>query len=556
MNKKLFPAGLIVCLLLLLPLSALAATTLTFSLTCPSDPTGATVNSRYQKKNYTLAIPGHWDPSSLIITFGDDKPVFIGEQEVSSGDTLDVTPWLGSEQTLKNAGGKNQGTILFQQGSRVVSVFIEADAEELTKVMKDKHRIISQGSIRISEPDGTVVWDGPFSQFKGRGNNTYSSGYKKKPFQVKLPGKVNISGMGKSKTWLLIANYVDLSLLRNQIALNLALESGMRFGVESVQADLWLNGVYNGLYLLTEKIQINSSRVDITNLEDETEELNDEPVSSYPTFRQREDVRELRGYEIPNDPEDITGGYIVELDKPYRFRKLSDNGFRTPVHLYFVIKEPTCASRAQVNYISSRFEQLLRALNADDGIDPETGVHYATLMDMNSFAIKFLVEELTKNYDAMAGSQFFYKDRDSVDPKIYAGPCWDYDLSMGDLTIAGSKPEGHFIQTVTFGKTSWYKMLWKHEDFQAEVRRVYKEHFRPAMDILLGETDTPGQYVRSIEEYRAAIADSAVMNFTLWSSHPVSGYNTKSGKNFDDSVTWLIKWLQKRVAFMDTVYGE
>ncbi len=556
MNKKHFWTGLILSLLLLLPLSALAATTYSFSVTCPSDPTEAVVYSKKLTKKYTLSMPGRWDASALVITFDGDKPVYIGDQEVSSGDTLDVTAWLGTEQPLKTAGGKRLGTILFQQGSQVVNVFIRADAEELAKAQKDKHRIISEGSILITEADGTVVWDGPFSQLKGRGNNTYSSVNKKKPFQIKFPSKINVSGMGKSKTWLLIANHVDLSLMRNQIALNMALEAGLRFGVESVQADVWLNGVYNGLYLLTEKIQINSNRVDIADLEEETEELNEEPVSSFKPFKKAEADREIRGYEIPNEPEDITGGYIVELDKPYRFRNYSNNGFRTPIHLYFIIKEPTYASRAQVTYISSLFEQMLRALSADDGIDPETGVHYSDLIDMNSFAIKFLVEDLTKNYDALAGSQFFYKDRDSVDSKIYAGPCWDYDLSMGDIAAAGTKPEGHFVQTISFGKTNWYKLLWKHEDFQEEVRRVYREQFRPALAILLGETDTPGRYVRSLEEYRDAIAESAAMNFTRWNSYSISGYNPKSGKTHDDSVAWLIKWLHSRVAFLDKVYGK
>ena len=88
------------------------------------------------------------------------------------------------------------------------------------------------------------------------------------------------------------------------------------------------------------------------------------------------------------------------------------NGFKTSVDLYFAIKEPTYASRAQVTYIGDLFDKVFRAIRAKDGHDPQTGEYYADMIDLTSFATKLLVEDFTKNYDLLAGSQFFYKDRD------------------------------------------------------------------------------------------------------------------------------------------------
>ncbi len=556
MKKYIRSELILMLLLLLLTCSARAAAARTFSIANPSGPADCLVYSWNVNNKYTIAIPGSWDATRLIFSFDGDQPVIIGETEARPGDFLDVTPFLGQEVQLKDASGRRLGTILFQQGSSLVCIFIQTDAEELARAMKDKNRVITDGSVLVTESDGTVVWNGPFSQFKGRGNNTFSNQNKKKPFQIKLPEKINISGMGRSKTWLMIANHVDLSLLRNQISLDLALEAGLRFGVESVQADCWFNGVYNGLYLLTEKIQINKSRINITNLEEKTEALNPQDVSTYPTFREKKGYLEIRGYEIPNDPEDITGGFIIELEKPYRFATYSKNGFRYTEQLNFVIKEPTYASRAQAAYVSGLFEKLIRALKAGNGYDPVTGIFYADLIDMPSFALKYLMEELTRNNDALASSQFFYKDSDSIDPKIYAGPCWDYDLSMGTMSATGVSPKSSFLEKVGSLDNNLYRLLWLHEDFRMEVCRVYRERFRPALSILLGETDSPGKVLLSLDGYRETIAESAIMNFTRWNPANIHGYNPSTGKTNAQSTDWIQNWLRQRVEYMDASYGQ
>ena len=542
-------------LLLLLPACALGATDFGFSFRCPDAGVQEAVVSRKSGSQYLVFLPGSWDPSRLEVAYEGEEILFLGEQEIPSGTMIDVSDRLGKAIPLKDKAGKKRGSVRFRQGSRLACVFVTVDGKELKAALKDKHRVISEGSILITEPDGSVAYEGALAQFKGRGNNTYSSQNGKKPFQFKLERKADISGMGKGKTWLLIASYVDLTLLRNQIALDLAREAGLRFAVKAVQADVWLNGAYNGLYLLTQKIQIQSSRVDIHNLEEETEELNDQPVSASTYFKETGKKTELRGYEIPVNPKDITGGYLIELEKPYRFRGHVRNGFKTSVDLYFAIKEPTYASRAQVTYIGDLFDKVFRAIRAKDGHDPQTGEYYADMIDLTSFATKLLVEDFTKNYDLLAGSQFFYKDRDDKDPKIYAGPCWDYDLSMGDMAAAGVRPEGAFALKVSLGKVNWYKMLYQHADFQQEVKRVYREQFRPALALLLGEREDANAVMTSLEEYEARISASTRMNFSRWDAEKVTGYYEFSGDTPSAARDFLFKWIRERVKYLDKFYG-
>ena len=80
-----------------------------------------------------------------------------------------------------------------------------------------------------------------------------------------------------------------------------------------------------------------------------------------------------------------------------------------------------------MEYISGYMQSFEDAIYASDGIDPATGKHYTQLVDLDSLVNKYLIEEVSKNYDGNTSSMFFYKDSDAVDPLMYAGPCWDYD---------------------------------------------------------------------------------------------------------------------------------
>ena len=554
-------AGLVLLLLLIFPCAG-AEKAYQFSISCPGDPAAPVLSARRSDTSYTVFLPGSWDASRITVSWKDEKELGFGDLKLSSGDTVDLTPLLGQTVPLTRSNGRSIGKISFYQGSRLTNIFIDVDPKQLSVTLSNKNNIIPEGDVLVTEKDGSVSYRGRLTQFKGRGNNSYSYKYKKKPFQFKLESKAPLGGMSKAKTWILLSNHQDLSLLRNQIVLDLSREIGMRGAVSCVQADLWLNGQYNGLYLLTEKIQIKKNRLDIYDLEDATEALNSQPLSEYKHFRIPNKKGNIQGYEIPNDPEDITGGYLLELDKPYRYRNSLKNGFVADTDLYFVVKEPTYASRAQIEFIYNLTNRFCRAVAAKDGVDPESGAYYADLMETNSFAAKFLVEDFCKNYDALAGSQYFFKDRDSADTRLYAGPCWDYDLCMGNIKItgigSGYLPEGSWAAKIKNGKVNWYKQLDQHPDFHAAVQRMYHETLRPALALLLApeSNEADGHVLRPLSEYRDAIADSARMNFARWSAATIKGYYSNSGSDNASSTEYLFRWIEQRIASMDTEYAN
>ncbi len=526
-----------------------------FRAGCPGSCSETVVTREKSAGVYILSLPGNWDIRKVTLELDGASVIYLGEdrQEIRAGEETDLSRYEGQKVPVRDEKQHNLGSLTIRQGSEIPALFLTVDAKELRKVNRSKDNEITAGRALYTEADGTVSYDGGITQLKGRGNNTFS--YNKKPYQVKLSEKASLSGMNKAKTWILLANWNDVSLLRNQIVLDLAREAGLRCAVSCVQADVWINGEYNGLYLLTEKIQIGKKRIDLKDLEEETETVNTAPPGSYTRFRTKTATLNLvRGYNVPADPEDITGGYIFTLEKFARLRDYSVPGFRTKNDLSVRIKEPTYPSKAQTEYLGNLVNDMHLAVIADDGISPATGKSYTEYIDVPSFALKYLIEEWTKNYDYVGGSQFMYKDSDERDPLIYAGPAWDYDLSFGNMGDRGYKATGNYVTAISRKTSNLYWLLSRHDAFMDRVRETWRERFRPAAAILLGEAEAPeGSVLCSLDEYTERIRKSAEMNYARWGIPRVT--DEKAGGSFENAAAYLKRWIAARTAFMDEVYG-
>ena len=539
--------------LLFLTGTAFAVTERTLTASCPS-VNGETVTARWKKGEMTLFLPGCWDLTKITLQLEGSDTILLGDEqaEVPAGQETDLSGMTGRKLRVLDRNGEGRGVLTILQGSAVPAVFLRVDAAELNRVNHSKDNEITEGHAAYVEADGTVSYDGTLEQMKGRGNNSFR--YSKKPYQIKLGEKASLSGMGKGKTWVLLANWVDVSLLRNQIVLDMSREIGLKHAVGCVQADVWINGSYNGLYLITEKIQVNGSRVDITNLEKATEKVNGEPFAPGQIITEKSAAFPLlRSYPAVRDPEDITGGYILTIEKKHRMKDYVLAGFRTKEELSIRIKEPTYPSRAQTEYVFGRITEMQNALLAKDGIEPSTGKAFDEYVDVTSFAQRFLIEEWTKNYDFIGGSQFLYKDSDLADPRIYAGPSWDYDLCFGNMGDRGYSPNGKYL-TAYRKKNNLYWLLYTHETFRDRVEEIWEKTFRPAAAVLLGEQEAaPNGILRSLDEYRERISASVEMNYTRWGvSRDATGAG--SGGDFGKAFAYLKKWITERTAWMDGEY--
>lgn len=539
--------------LLLFSGGALAEKALTAS--CPSR-SGETVKARLGKDGYVLSLPGFWDLTKIRLELEDSGTVWLGNDrlEIPAGTEADLTALAGKQTVIRGEKRSETGYVTILQGSAIPSLFLEVDEKRLQQVNYDKEKQITEGRAVYAEADGTVSWDGPIDQMKGRGNNTFR--YKKKPYQIKLREKASFSGMGKGRTWVLLANWTDVSQLRNRIMLDMAGDIGLKNAVRCVHADVWINGQYQGLYLVAEKIQVGKERIPITNLEKATEKVNPSPLD----FEELETVKSkhyplMRFYPAIRDPEDITGGYIFTIEKYHRLQNTKLEGFRTRENLSVHIKEPTRPSKAQAEYLFEAVSRMQRALDDPTGTDPESGKTLDECLDRTSFAQMFLLEDWCKNYDFTGGSIFMYKDSDTIDPKIYAGPAWDFDLSFGNMADKGTNPKGNWVVSVHNSSNIWWA-LDRHESFRETAAEIWKNRFRPAAAVLLGDAEPePGSRLKSLDAYRAEIAASVNMNYHRW---PVSKDATEKAArgDFDSAVNYLKKWIRTRTESLDQRYAE
>ena len=186
--------------------------------------------------------------------------------------------------------------------------------------------------------------------------------------------KVALGGMEKNKKWMLLANWFDISLIRNQITFDLCREIGLKSTPDCRQVDLYLNGAYNGTYLLTEKIQLKKGRLDITDLEEKLEALNGKGLPTPPSERERKGRTLMKWFDLPVEPADVSGGYLLEIEKALQFSLLKDGaGFVTDGGMCVVIKEPTHTGFRGAQYIAALVNDFHSAVLQKDGIQPGHG---------------------------------------------------------------------------------------------------------------------------------------------------------------------------------------
>ena len=372
--------------------------------------------------------------------------------------------------------------------------------------------------------------DSPCTAYiKGRGNWTWNS-TDKKGYSIKFEKKVDLLGLGKSKKWALIGNVPDNSMLRNTLAYYLGAEVGLDYSPKGEIVDFFVNGEYFGAFLLAEKIDIEEERVNIADLEGAIKDL--DPTEDHGKMRiariytENRKTVQLKYWSGVEDPEDITGGYIVEMEMADRYQQEA-SGFVTSNRTYYVIKSPEYASYEQVKYIATLFENMEQALYSSNGKHPTTGLPYTDYIDLDSLVKKYWVEEISKNHDGAKTSQYFYKPADSQSEKIVAGPVWDYDIAFG-ISSETVDPKGWFMRT----EKAFFKACWKHDDFIERAKEIFADAFVPAIT----------EFVDTVADAEAdKIYQATLMNNIVWPQYTDSYF-----RYVEDLKTYIdkrIKWI-------------
>ncbi|MCM1386920.1 MAG: CotH kinase family protein [Bacillus sp. (in: Bacteria)] len=439
----------------------------------------------------------------------------------------------------------DSSSIIQVYSENIPAVFIETESGTSEQINSDKD-IREPGKISVLDADGHTVTF-PLDYIKGRGNTSYTE-FEKKSYQIKLRESAPFLGMQSSKKWIFTANAADSSLLRNALSRDLADHLGLPQSKEGVFVDLYLNGEYAGNYYVTEKVEVAKTRLNITNLEKEMEILNnDVNLSLYDTAW----TEKTKAKQIPIEPEDITGGYLIERDFDARFiKEVETNGsyFITQAEECFILRSPEYASENQVAYINDFVQSVENAILSPDGIDARSGKYYTDLIDVKSFVRKYLLEEVTANYDGGVASSYFYKDIDTVSDKLYAGPVWDYDVTWGNspayLGYLSTSPNRLTKLASHTDSSVWFCALYDKPDFYKEITACYQNEISSYLQTLAEKT-----LPRLAETTNA----SAAMDRLRWQSQYTKNEVTRSR---EEEIAFLSDYIMQRKSFLDKAWIE
>ena len=488
-----------------------------------------------------VVIPMSWNMDSIVVTYrGDKQPSKLCRTSEGILLSTDSEIWGGQKLMLYK--------------SRIASIQIDTESGTMDAINASSDKSVSEGGwMKVVNKNGKVEYDGKLKKIKGRGNGTWRQN-SKKPYNITLSNKVDLLGLKRAKKYCLLADDKDPSHLKNWLAYNIAKELGTEYPVDCEHVAVWYNGHYGGLYLLTNNVDIAKSSVAVRDLEEETEIVNAKKLGKYPLFDTGDDYTDswecfpkvgstIKGIEDADNPEDISGGYLLDHAGRLFSYASAESGFVTSNRWTVMIKSPKYATREQVEYIRSVYEEMDKAISAIDGYG-EDGRYYTEYIDLHSFVTYFLCQEVLANHDGGLGSVTLFKPEDSISSRIFAGPVWDFDVSFSSGTSGvGYLPRAYLIAGGLKGCPNDYKGILgevaKHADFMDSVKVCYINNMRPILENYLFSTQ--------FDKKRTEIAEDAKYNAMLWGKS-LTGYMTECNK--------IVDFMRERISFIDKDWVE
>jgi len=426
------------------------------------------------------------------------------------------------EMKLMFEGGHSlEPTLLqFVKSAELATVFIETESGSLEAIHTSKEAEEKAKLILIDE-EGNMNYQQELQYIRTRGNSTFAD-FEKKAYQLKLYKDASLLGMPQGEKWILLANAIDDSLIRNALVYEFADKHTSVPSVKGKFVDVYINGTYEGNYYLCEKIEIDKNRLNITDLESLNYVENDEANIEHAVPYLSEDGR-IRAFAGIKNPHDITGGYLLESIPGAMFESV-ESGFCTQNGSYFEVISPKYATVDQVNYICNLFNEFEIAIASEGGINPDTGKHYTEYIDLDSWIEKYLIDEVFHDPDSVVASLYFYKDSDRVNSHIFAGPVWDYDRAIGSYGVDVYELD----DPLKVGDFGIYvpDIVRKYR----ESKELLEEKFR-SIFVKYIESDLTAD----LNYYREILESSYEMNAIRWPQK--YGYYTELESNFE-----YIKW--------------
>ena len=462
-------------------------------------------NNIFRERVYTI----HYDHTrpymmpanltKLYVEFNTDaKTIYVNGVEHKNSNPYDFSEPV-TVTACADTGAEMNYTIELDNFTGLPIIYINtASGQEV----KDKENY-EDATIEIKGTDELPGLEKMNMQIHGRGNSSWDTFKKKPSYTISLDEKKKLLGMPKHKKWVLISNYRDKTLLRNNVAWWISSHlSGIKYTPRFYHVELILNGRHRGVYQLVEQIRIDDDRVNINEMQ--------------PT---------------DTEGEAITGGYIIELDRgsdadqwgwalPY----LQGSSHRAN------IKKPKIdeSNQAQHDYIKDYLFKVDELLGTSEDMGPVMEQY----IDMPSWAAQWLVFELSGTPEPN-GPNSWYTFKDKNDDKWYCGPPWDFDY------------RSYMPETAN----SW---ISKNYVYQPQMRRYapYKETLIQQWEEI--EPLLP-ELINYINEQREYMRYSAEANWYIHHQNLIDDNRRENGDESiasDSAIDRMIEYLEKKWEFV------
>jgi hypothetical protein len=343
---------------------------------------------------------------------------------------------------------------------------------------------------------------------------------------------IALLGLPTENDWVLNTVYNDKTLMRDVLAYDLVRRSG-RYATRYRYCEVIINNEYLGVYVLMEKVKVDKNRVDIASLK-----------------------------TTENSGDDLTGGYIIKIDKTSgsKSRTWTSNippQFGTSSQrVVFQVHQPNAEdiTNQQFTYIQKFINDFEAEINSERNYDNPNAT-YKKRLDLDSFVDYFLITELTRNVDGYRLSNYLHKNKDSKNPRLIAGPAWDYNLGFGNadyydgwkttgwVYLLPETPDG---QSDFFQQPFWYRRLLRDSAYVNKVGKRWKDLRKGAW--------ANNRIMQWIDSTQTNLAEPRRRDNDKWG---VLGRkiwpNYYSSPVYIDEVNWLKDWITQRLAYMDSV---
>lgn len=403
---------------------------------------------------------------------------------------------------------------------------------------------VKTDKMAVYNADGSVDMKEALCGIRLRGNSTQK--FPKKPFAIKLVSKASVLGMPKHKRWVLLANWMDRTMLRNAVAFEVAHQTenayadGLGWNPHGYSVEVVMDGRHVGNYYLCEQIKIDGDRVDI-----------------------KDCIEDIIGDGNAN-PTMADCGYLLEFDDNYD----EVDKFRTARGLPCMFKDEVTKYSADIfNQVKTRIEAVESNLEAGN-----YEAAYSDL-DINSVIDYFFIQELTFNDE--------YKHPKSVymlidgDGKLTAGPVWDFDwqtfINYDKVQAMNNKYGGTYDCRNTnewlYGKSKlaekpwwpgsdydyindqpymWYPLLFKDANFRAKVQERWAVIYPQLLNV-----------VAKIDEFAALNKVSEQFNYAMWplvglKNSVGSAFNGDEDMSFDEAIATMKQAYTERLEWMNS----